>query len=126
MLLIKDVEKRKAWIYEVPLPAVHHLRERLNSLPLDEPIAADVFGKYDAPVLASGVKLWLLELNPPLAMWEGWDEVKKLYPAVGSTAKVEIKESEESQRLQELSATLQKLPRVHLYVLDAIVGHLKK
>jgi hypothetical protein len=29
-----DSEKRKAWIYEVPLGVVHQLRESLNSIPI--------------------------------------------------------------------------------------------
>ena len=76
-------ERRKTWIYEVPLPAVHHLRETLNAVPPEEDIPHDMLQKYDAPVLASGVKLWALELDPPLCMYEGWDEMRKLYPTVG-------------------------------------------
>jgi len=74
------VEKRKAWIYEVPLTAVHHLRESLNAIPPEQPIPADIVTKYDAPVLASAVKLWLLELDPPIALWEGWEDLRRLYP----------------------------------------------
>jgi hypothetical protein len=36
--------------------------------------------KYDPPVLASAVKLWLLELDPPIALWEGWEDLRRLYP----------------------------------------------
>lgn len=32
----------------------------------------------------------------------------------------------EEQHIQDLGAALQRLPRVHLYVLDAIVSHLKR
>jgi hypothetical protein len=39
-----------------------------------------MLAKYDAPVLAGGIKLWALELDPPLALWEGWDDIRKLYP----------------------------------------------
>jgi hypothetical protein len=78
--LSTDAEKRKAWIYEVPLPAVHHLREVLNATAPDLPIPPEVVKHYDAPVLASGVKLWALELDPPLALWEGWEDFRKLYP----------------------------------------------
>lgn len=73
-------EKRKSWIYEVPLPAVHHLRESLNAVPFEQPIPAELLAQYDAPVIASAVKLWVLELDPPLALWEGWEEFRKLYP----------------------------------------------
>ncbi|KAF7965016.1 hypothetical protein HWV62_1048, partial [Athelia sp. TMB] len=121
--LPNDAEKRKAWIYEVPLTATHHLREALNGIDPAHPIPADVLEKYDAPVIAGTIKLWILELDPPLATWEGWEDFRKLYPTVGGKASGEISEQ---QHIQDLSATLQKLPRVHLYVLDAIASHLKK
>lgn len=75
-----DLERRKTWIYEVPLVAVHHLRETLNAVPPNEDIPDDALAKYDAPVIASAVKLWFLELDPPICMFEGWDEFRKLYP----------------------------------------------
>jgi hypothetical protein len=75
-----SAERRKVWIYEVPLTAVHHLRETINSLPVDQPIPPHILAKFDAPVIASTLKLWALELNPPLASWEGWEEFRKLYP----------------------------------------------
>ncbi|KAI0367057.1 hypothetical protein BV20DRAFT_1093145 [Pilatotrama ljubarskyi] len=122
--LPNDAERRKTWIYEVPLPAVHHLRETLNAVPPEEDIPHDMLQKYDAPVLASGVKLWALELDPPLCMYEGWDELRKLYPTVGSSANQELKPSTE-QHILELQAALQKLPKIHLLVLDTIIKHIK-
>lgn len=118
------LEKRKAWIYDVPLPALHHLREALNAVPPGQPFSSEMLVKYDAPVLAGCVKLWALELDPPLALWEGWDDIRKLYPTVGSAAKAGGEPSEE-QHLQDLQAALQRLPKVHLYVLDALVTHLR-
>lgn len=112
-------EKRKSWIYEVPLLAVHHLREALNAVPPEKSIPLEVVTKYDAPVIASTVKLWALELDPPLALYEGWEEIRKLY-----RAKAEGQQTAE-EHIQNLSAVLLKLPRVHLYVLDLIVKHLK-
>lgn len=103
---------------------MHHLREALNTLPGGEPIPADLFAKYDAPVIASTVKLWILELDPPLPLYEGWDELRKLYPTVGSSAAKEADKSLE-EHIQSLGAALQRLPRVHLYVLDIVVKHLK-
>ncbi|KAG9312988.1 hypothetical protein JVU11DRAFT_6426 [Chiua virens] len=122
--LHNDAEKRKAWIYEVPLPALHHLREALNAVPPGQPFSFEMLSKYDAPVLAGCIKLWALELDPPLALWEGWDEIRKLYPTVGSATKADGEVSEE-QHLQDLQMALQRLPKVHLYVLDAIVTHLR-
>lgn len=118
-------EKRRTWIYEVPLQRVHHLREALNAIPPDQLIPNELLAKYDAPVLASTVKLWALELDPPLALYEGWDEFRKLYPSVGSSSSTTEGQVSEEQRLQSVASALQRLPRVHLYVLDAIVKHLK-
>ena len=78
--LATDADKRKTWIYEVPLVAVHHLRETLNAVPPMQDIPDDVLAKYDAPVVASAVKLWFLELDPPICMYEGWEDFRKLYP----------------------------------------------
>ncbi|KAF4610740.1 hypothetical protein D9613_006830 [Agrocybe pediades] len=117
-----DIEKRKAWIYEVPLPAVHHLRETLNAIPPQQPYPAELFARYDAPVIASCIKLWVLELNPPIALYEGWEDFRKLYPTMGSAIKAE---DSADQHLQAVGAALQRLPRVHLYVLDDIIKHLK-
>lgn len=65
----------------MPLSAVHHLRETLNSVPDGQDIPEDALEKYDAPVLAAGVKLWLLELEPPLGLYDAWDEFRKIYPS---------------------------------------------
>lgn len=108
----------------MPLPALHHLREALNAVPPGQPFSSEMLAKYDAPVLAGCVKLWTLELDPPLALWEGWDDIRKLYPTVGSGAKADGEQTEE-QRLQDLQTALQRLPKVHVYVLDALVTHLR-
>ena len=95
-------------------------------------------------MIASTLKLWILELNPPLTLWEGWEEFRKLYPTgmfashverldallkfvltlVGSTAKTDDSHSGE-QHIQDLTGALQRLPLVHLNVIDGILKHLK-
>lgn len=119
------VERRKVWIYEVPLVAVHQLRSAVNSVPIDMAIDDEVFDKHDPPVIASLVKLWLLELNPPITLWDGWEDVKKLYPAVG--ADVDDGAEDRDQHFEEeLKNILIKLPIVGLKVLDVLVAHLKE
>ncbi|KAG8912112.1 hypothetical protein FRC00_005259 [Tulasnella sp. 408] len=123
--LPSDDERRKCWIYEVPLVAVHQLRSAVNSVPIDMPIDDEVFDKHDPPVIASLVKLWLLELNPPITLWDGWEDVKKLYPAVG--ADVDDGAEDRDQHFEEeLRNILIKLPIVGLKVLDVLVAHLKE
>jgi hypothetical protein len=75
------IGKRKTWIYEVPLAPIHRLREALNSIPEGSEISEDALDGYDAPVLAGAVKLWLLELEPPLGLYDAWDEFRKIYPS---------------------------------------------
>jgi hypothetical protein len=94
---------------------VNHLREALNAVPLEEPVPAEVFAPYDVPVIAGAVKLWLLELDPPLALWEGWDDIRKIYPVVGAAAKSESGDAE-AQRITDLGTALltalQRSPKV--------------
>ena len=74
----------------MPLPAVHHLRESLNAVPPEQAIPLEIMDKYDAPVLASTVKLWMLELDPPLALWEGWDDVRRIYPSGACVSRLQL------------------------------------
>ncbi|KAF8347678.1 hypothetical protein F5887DRAFT_953662 [Amanita rubescens] len=121
--LPNDLEKRRSWIYEVPLPPVHQLHEVLNAVQPGQPFSTDLFKGFDAPVIASTLKLWLLELDPPLVVYESWDDFRKIYPIVGSKTEGEVTEE---QRIQNVCAALQKLPRVHLYVMDALIKHLNE
>lgn len=89
------------------------------------------------------MKLWALELDPPLGLWEGWDDVRRIYPAgelyraslsksrlkcifviVGASAKSD-EDTCDPQRIQDLQVALLRLPKVHLLVLEALFGHLK-
>ena len=45
--------------------------------------------------------------------------------SVGSAAKGEQGSTDEHEHLEALKTTLLRLPKVHLYVLDTIVLHLK-
>jgi hypothetical protein len=45
--------------------------------------------------------------------------------SVGSAAKGEKESADEQEHLETLKTMLLRLPKVHLYVLDAIVLHLK-
>ncbi|EEB88730.1 hypothetical protein MPER_13262, partial [Moniliophthora perniciosa FA553] len=120
-ILIFGEEKRKSWIYEVPLVNVHHVRETLNAVQPDQPIPPEILEPYDAPALVATIKLWLLELEPPLVLYEGWDDFRKLYPSMGAALIVKPEgEDAHEMKIKDLGAALQKLPRVHLYVIDAI------
>ncbi|KAG9083124.1 hypothetical protein FS749_006281 [Ceratobasidium sp. UAMH 11750] len=117
--LPSDEERRRTWIYEVPLSASHRLREAINDLPADQSIPAELFAEFDAPVVAATTKLWFLELNPPLCLWETWDEMRKVYPSVGAA-------QTEDRRVEDLQTVLMRLPKVNLLVLDTVIQHLKE
>ena len=54
-----DESRRAIWLYDVPLGAAHHLRHALNNRKGDY---FEVLQKYEIPVVASVLKLYLLEL----------------------------------------------------------------
>ena len=74
-------ERRRSWIYEVPLHETHALRNSVNAsrASLDE--ITETMRRFNAPVVAGVVKLYLLELNPPVLGWEGWEDAKAVYPS---------------------------------------------
>lgn len=78
----------------------------------------EIVKKFNLPVAAGTVKLWLLELNPPLLGWEGWEDAKAIYPSVGA--------DQERDMTSAVISVLGRLAGVQLYVLDALVGHMRK
>jgi hypothetical protein len=57
-----DEARRAIWLYDVPLAAAHHLRNALNNSKADY---NEILQKYDIPIVASVLKLYLLELPGP-------------------------------------------------------------
>lgn len=93
-----DAERRRTWIYEVPLPYTHRLRNLLN-MSAAEPISVEELRRFDLPVIASCVKvcspqafvedykadavlqLYLLELATSLIPSNLYNDVKAIYPS---------------------------------------------
>ena len=57
------------------------LRNAINNPALTVSDMNAIVKKFNAPVTAGTVKLWLLELNPPVMGWEGWEDAKAIYPS---------------------------------------------
>lgn len=137
-----NAEKRRIWLYEVPLSRTHDLRRKLCDFYASRRGVQDGYSgapdqmldAVDAPVLAATVKLWLLELNSPLIMFPLWDELMTIYEAarVRSVSVSEDVRSEERVRsmeeplLRDLSAVLCRLPKLHLTCLDSLLAHFYK
>ncbi len=54
-----DEARRVIWLVDVPLAATHHLRNAINN---GKPIPKEVLEGYEIPIVASVLKLYLLEL----------------------------------------------------------------
>ncbi|EGG07249.1 uncharacterized protein MELLADRAFT_77642 [Melampsora larici-populina 98AG31] len=111
-------ERRKTWIYEVPLRAVHSLREALDN-PNQSQISDERLSKLDAPLIASTIKLWLLELNPPPVHYSKYDDIKAIYPQLSGFESPSL-----DARIDVMVSLLSKLPKPHLMVIDQLVSHL--
>lgn len=99
-------ERRKAWLYETPLAAQHHLRAALNN-PAD--LDRDIVEKYDLPVVVSTLKLWLLELDVPLIPFTHYDEYRDLYPKRVGAEIIEVP-------AKAIASHIARLPPVHVEV----------
>lgn len=54
-----DEARRSIWLVDVPLAATHHLRNAIND---GKPIQKTILERYELPIVASALKLYLLEL----------------------------------------------------------------
>lgn len=54
-----DEARRGVWLVEVPLPVTHRLREEINN---GKPVNPEILERYEIPIVASVLKLYLLEL----------------------------------------------------------------
>ncbi|ORY34969.1 hypothetical protein BCR39DRAFT_515848 [Naematelia encephala] len=114
---LSDDDRRRAWIYEVPLVETHALRNAINDAKAPVEAMIEIIKKYNVPVVAGVVKLFLLELNPPVMGWEGWEDAKAVYPSVGA--------DQERDMTSAVTSVLGRLPGAQLYVLDAVVKHFR-
>lgn len=129
-----NAEKRRIWLYDVPLPMTHALRAQLRDHyaalgPAAENSAPDqLLDAADAPVLAATVRLWLLELDSPLLPYSSWDEVAAIYEAADVRGAAEGASPSDVTEpiLQGVSTVLGRLPKLHLTCVDAFVAHLYK
>lgn len=87
-----NAEKRKAWIYDVPLASLHRCRDAIiqhvcfSAYPGSDLGAGlpAVLDQFDPPTRAGTVKLWLAELEECLMGEENWTLVTSLYKAAES------------------------------------------
>ncbi|KAI7640858.1 hypothetical protein KC318_g22067, partial [Hortaea werneckii] len=78
-----DEARRSIWVVDVPLAATHHLRNQINT---GKPVAMELLEKYEIPIVAAVLKLYLLELPDSLVSSHVYEIVKTIYASTAQTA----------------------------------------
>ncbi|KAF2134034.1 Rho-GTPase-activating protein 8 [Dothidotthia symphoricarpi CBS 119687] len=108
-----DEARRGIWLVDVPLAQTHNLRATINT---GKRFKDDVLEKYDVPIVASALKLYLLELPDSLVSSHVYEIIKTIYSTTATDA------SEET-RVSVLQSTLGQLRLANIATLDAICTH---
>lgn len=107
-----DEARRSIWVVDVPLSATHHLRNNINT---GKQIPMDLLEKYEIPIVASVLKLYLLELPDSLVSSHVYEIVKTIYTSTQSGS--------EQARISVIQSTLGQLRLANIATLDALVTH---
>ncbi|KAJ5497048.1 Fps/Fes/Fer/CIP4 homology [Penicillium fimorum] len=108
-----DETRRMIWLTEVDLSTTHKLRQVLNNSKADY---AEVLPQFEIPVIASVLRLYLLELPDSLVSSQVYEIVKTIYSTTAH-------ETTEEGRIKVLQSTLGQLRLVNIATLDAIMTH---
>ncbi|KAI9781433.1 MAG: hypothetical protein M1839_006027 [Geoglossum umbratile] len=108
-----DEARRGIWLVDVPLAATHHLRNAINT---GKAIPHDLLDRYEIPIVASVLKLYLLELPDSLVSSMVYEIVKTIYATQAT-------ESDDSSRIPVIQNTLGQLRLANIATLDAITTH---
>ncbi|GAA5981053.1 hypothetical protein JCM10908_003965 [Rhodotorula pacifica] len=122
-----DDERRKAWLYDVPLASQHSLRSMLNppALVAANNGAGPDLSIVDLPVLCATTKLWLLELEQPPFTWSAYEELRSAWATrTGANEGGGGGDENEETKVELLAKVVGKLPKIHFEVLRALITHL--
>ncbi|KAF2429856.1 rho-GTPase-activating protein-like protein [Tothia fuscella] len=108
-----DEARRAIWLVDVPLGATHHLRQQIND---GKTVPVEVLEQYEIPIVASVLKLYLLELPDSLVSSHVYEIVKTVYSTTAT-------DSSEAQRVSVIQSTLGQLRLANIATLDAITTH---
>ena len=126
-----DEARRGIWLVDVPLAATHHLRGAINT---GKAIPREVLERYEIPIVASALKLYLLELpgvllhslkscsslltlvSDSLVSSQVYEIIKTIYSSPDSSTSAET-------RISVLQNTLGQLRLANIASLDAITTH---
>ncbi|PCH05909.1 Fps/Fes/Fer/CIP4 homology [Penicillium occitanis (nom. inval.)] len=108
-----DEARRAIWLHDVPLAATHHLRQALNNSAGDH---RPILEEYEIPIVASVLKLYLLELPDSLVSSQVYEIIKTIYSTTAN-------ETSEEGRIKVLQSTLGQLRLNNIATLDALMTH---
>lgn len=108
-----DEARRGIWLVDVPLAATHHLRNSINT---GKAIPRETLERYEIPIVASALKLYLLELPDSLVSSQVYEIIKTIYSTPDSSTSPEA-------RISVLQNTLGQLRLANIATLDAITTH---
>lgn len=114
-LLDGDEARRAIWLVDVPLGAIHRLRKEVNN---GKPVSLEVLEQYEVPIVASLLKLYLLELPDAVVSSTLYEVIKTIYSGSASADSTAA-----STRVSVLQNTLSQLRLANIATLDAIITH---
>ncbi|KAF2757066.1 hypothetical protein EJ05DRAFT_477292 [Pseudovirgaria hyperparasitica] len=109
-----DDARRAIWLADVPLASSHHLRAQINT---GKPFPHEILENYEIPVVASVLKLYLLELPDSLVSSHVYEIVKTIYSSTTAA------DASEDTRISVIQSTLGQLRLANIATLDAITTH---
>ncbi|KAF1950669.1 hypothetical protein CC80DRAFT_455320 [Byssothecium circinans] len=108
-----DEARRGIWLVDVPLAQTHNLRAAINT---GKTFPHEILEKYDIPIVASVLKLYLLELPDSLVSSHVYEIIKTIYSTTAA-------ETSEETRVSVIQSTLGQLRLANIASLDAICTH---
>ncbi|KAF1980900.1 hypothetical protein K402DRAFT_458448 [Aulographum hederae CBS 113979] len=108
-----DSARRGIWLVDVPLAATHRLRALINT---GKPIDHDVLDKFEIPIVASALKLYLLELPDSIVSSHVYEIIKTIYSTTAPSTDLQT-------RLSVIQSTLGQLRLANIATLDALATH---
>ncbi|KIW42391.1 uncharacterized protein PV06_05950 [Exophiala oligosperma] len=117
-----DEARRNVWLVDVPLAATHHLRNQINN---GAPVPREILEKYEVPIVASVLKLYLLELPDSLVSSQVYEIIKTIYATTSDAAPNPISTDsvDSAPRIKVLQSTLGQLRLNNIATLDALATH---
>lgn len=114
--LDNDQVRLGVWTVSVPLNNTHRLRKKLNT---GRQFSKEILQNFEAPIVASVLKLYLVELPDSLVPAQYYDIIKTIYSQHGN-------DDDPRARISAIQNTFAQLRVTNIATLDAILTHLTR